>query len=326
MTKDNVYTLLIAFIAALTLWTSPAWAEKQQPDDQKIAVINDTVITRAELDQNLTQHQRRLAAMGKTLNAAEKKELKNRVLDDLIARVLLYQESQKSGIEVAASEVNAQLDQIKKQFDTEDAFKKALSSMNLDETGLKSQLQKELAVRQLVEERFGSKIAVSDKETKQFYDTHPEAFHRPGEVKASHILIKVDPAAEEAQKKEALEKTREIQEKIKQGADFAELAKVHSKCPSASKGGDLGSFKRGQMVKPFEDAAFALEPGQVSDIVETRFGYHLIRCTDKKSEKAMDYEKVKDTLKEQMKQRKLQEQMVAYIEELKKDAKVEVLR
>jgi peptidyl-prolyl cis-trans isomerase C len=110
---------------------------------------------------------------------------------------------------------------------------------------------------------------------------------------------------------------------LKDGGDFAALAKEYSEGPSNTRGGDLGFFRRGQMVKPFEDAAFAMEPNQVSDIIETRFGYHLIKVYEKKPESVLAYAEVKDKLTQHLKQQKIDKEAVQYINQLKKDAKIE---
>jgi peptidyl-prolyl cis-trans isomerase C len=148
-------------------------------------------------------------------------------------------------------------------------------------------------------------------------------FKQPEQVKASHILIKVTPDADDAQKATARKKIEEIQQKLKNGGDFAALAKEYSEGPSGARGGDLGFFRHGQMVKPFENAAFGLEPGQVSDVVTTRFGYHLIKVTEKKPAKTLAYSEVKDKIGERLKQQKIEKQAGEYIDGLKKDAKIE---
>ncbi|MFQ5772679.1 MAG: peptidylprolyl isomerase, partial [bacterium] len=155
------------------------------------------------------------------------------------------------------------------------------------------------------------------------YDANPKFFKQPEEVKASHILIKVDADATEAQKSEARQKIKNVQQKLKSGEDFALLAKEFSQGPSSVKGGDLGYFRRGQMVKSFEDAAFSLKLNEVSDIVETRFGYHLIKVVDKKPEKIFTYMEVKDRLNQRIKQQKVEKEAGIYINKLKEDAKIE---
>ena len=111
--------------------------------------------------------------------------------------------------------------------------------------------------------------------------------------------------------------------KVKGGADFAELAKQESSCPSAKKGGDLGEFGRGQMVKPFEDVAFGLKPGDVSDVVETQFGYHIIKSTGKTDGGTIPFDQVEGKITEHLKEMEVQKQVMAKVAELKKAATIE---
>jgi peptidyl-prolyl cis-trans isomerase C len=195
--------------------------------------------------------------------------------------------------------------------------------MNLSEATIGSQIQRDLAIKELIDTQFVQKITVSDEEMKVYYDSNPDSFKKPEQVKASHILIKVEPQADASQKAGARKKLEMIQGKLKKGEDFGTLAKEYSEGPSNTKGGDLGYFSRGQMVKPFEEAAFALKQGEVSEIVETRFGYHLIKVTDKTTETTIAYNEIKDNLGRFLKQEKLRKEMTLYIASLKKNAKVE---
>jgi len=164
---------------------------------------------------------------------------------------------------------------------------------------------------------------ITDEESKTYYDTHPQSFVQPEQVRASHILIRVDADATEAQKTEARKKITTIQQKLKKGEDFATLADNYSEDTTSKKGGDLGYFGRGQMVEPFEKAAFSLKPSEISDIVETQYGYHLIKVVDKKPEAKLTYAAVKDRLDQYLKQQKLQSAEKLYIDNLRKNAAVE---
>ena len=304
----------------------PAMAEEKKPadTDKKIAVVNDVVIFQNQFDKELSIHLDRISRQGQQVSDAQMAELKKNVLEGLIERELLYQQSRKVGIKVADQAVDEQLAKIKQRFPGEQDYKNALTAMKLTEDEVKAQIARGLAIRELINQEIMSKIEVSDEESKAFYDANPQLFKQPEQVKASHILIKVEPDATDAQKAEARKKIDEIQQKIKAGGDFAELAKEFSEGPSNVRGGDLGYFRRGQMVKPFEDAAFAMQPGEVSDVVITRFGYHLIKVYDKKSEEILAYTDVKEKLGQRMKQDKAEKEAGSYIEQLKKDAKIEL--
>ena len=312
-----------ALLLLLVALTPFAWAEEAQPPTDKAAVVNTTVITQAELDSQMRIVVDRLRSSGRLPDVTQLDQIRGQVLENLIARELLYQETLKKGIKVSQDEINAQLINLKSQFPNEAEFNQALTRMDLTEASIKEKIQRDLALKKLIEDEIVPKVTVSESEIRAFYDNNPETFKQPERVKASHILIKVDPKADSAQKAEAKKKIDMVQAKLQKGEDFGALAKEYSEGPSAPKGGDLGYFSRGQMVKPFEDAAFAMKPGEVSGMVETRFGYHLIKVTDKTPEGTIPYADVKEKLSEFLKQRKIQEDIQVYVKNLEEKAKIE---
>ena len=315
----------ITAILVLMLFYLPTMASDQKPSGEKVAVVNGVVISRIQYDKELDVHRERISRQGKQISDDQMAELKKDILEGLIEREVLYQESQKAGIKIADQKVNDQLAAIKKRFPNEEEFKKALASMDLTEEEVRAQIQRGLAIRELIDQKVANKIAITDEETNAYYTGNPQLFNQPEKVKASHILIKVEPTADDAKKAEARKKIEEIQQKLKEGGDFAELAKEYSEGPSSAKGGDLGYFQRGQMVKPFEDTAFSMKANEVSGRVETRFGYHLIKVYDKKPEQTLAYADVKDKIAQRLKQEKVEKDATQYVENLKKDAKVEKL-
>jgi len=315
----------ITAILVLVLLFHPAMASDKKPSGEKVAVVNGVVISRTQYDKELGVHRERISRQGKQISDEQMVELKKDILEGLIEREVLYQESHKAGIKITDQKVNDQLAGIKKRFSNEEEFKKALASMGLTEEEVRAQIQRGLAIRELIDQKVANKIAITDEETKAYYTDNPQLFNQPEKVKASHILIKVEPTADDAKKAEARKKIEEIQQKLKEGGDFAELAKEYSQGPSSTKGGDLGYFQRGQMVKPFEDTAFSMKANEVSGRVETRFGYHLIKVYDKKPGQTLAYADVKDKIAQRLKQEKVEKDATQYVEILKKDAKVEKL-
>jgi peptidyl-prolyl cis-trans isomerase C len=170
-----------------------------------------------------------------------------------------------------------------------------------------------------------NKVEVSEEDLKSYYESHKDEFKTPEMVRARHILIKTDPSASDNDKKKAREKAEEILKKIKAGEDFAKLASdVSDDTGSKTKGGELGFFPKGMMVKSFEDAAFSLKPGEVSGIVETQFGYHIIKVEEKKEPGIEPL----DTAKEKIKQKLLPEptkiKVAEFIEKAMKEANIEI--
>ena len=309
----------LAFVSIALL----ASALEKQPSEGKVAVVNGSVITQEDFDREMGRVQQRLLSMGKPLTDSQIPEIKKEVLENLINRELLYQESQRKAIKVDEAAINEQVTTLKRRFPDEDEFKTALIKANLSEAGLKTQIKQGLAIQQLIDTYIAKKATVSDQEIKAFYESRLALFKQPEQVRASHILIKVEPQADGSQKAAARKKIEKIQQRVQKGEDFAALAQELSQDPSSAKGGDLGYFGRGQMVRSFEQAAFALMPGEVSDIVETKFGYHLIKVIERKPETTIAFEDIKDRLGHYLKQEKVQKEVSLYVQKLKEKAKVE---
>lgn len=298
-------------------------AEAAKDADKKVAAtVNGKAITRAQFDRQMNGVRQRLLQSGHLLSDVELRDVKTRVLESLIDRELLYQESQKRGIKGDAKAVDSQLAQFKQRFETPEAYDQALKSMNLTENTLREELLKNSAIDQLVQDQFSKGISVSDEETKAFYKDRHKLFEKPERVHARHILVSVKPDATPEDKKAARKKIEEIKGRISKGEDFAALAQSQSDCPSKERGGDLGFFARGQMVKPFEETAFALETGAVSDVVETDFGYHLIQVIEKKPPETVPYEDVQPTISEHLQKQRAQQKVEEFLTKAKKDAKI----
>jgi peptidyl-prolyl cis-trans isomerase C len=168
------------------------------------------------------------------------------------------------------------------------------------------------------------KIQISDDDLKAYYKAHEAELKTPEMVQARHILFRVVDNASEEEKQKSLKKAEEILDKIKSGEDFAQLASEFSEdTVTKTNGGDLGVFARGRMVKSFEDAAFALEQGEVSEIVETPFGYHIIKVDEKIDASVTPYDSIKESIKQRLIQERTQSEISAFTEKALKDAGVE---
>jgi peptidyl-prolyl cis-trans isomerase C len=313
-------------IAIMLLWAvSPLAAAEKKPAAGNAAVVNGKAITQAEVERELAGMLNELRNRGTVPEESQMDALKKNLLEELISQELLAQEATKLGVKVDGALVNDRLKTLKSRFPSEEEFKNVLSRNNLSESELKSQMERGLLIHEVLSREVIQKVTISPQESKEYYDTHPEDFKQPEQVRASHILIRLEPKAEADQKAKARWEIEEVRKKLSKGGDFATLAKEFSQCPSKTEGGDLGFFERGQMAKPFEDAAFSLKPGQTSGIVETEFGYHLIRVTEKKPAGMLPYETVKGELEEHLKEAKTRMEAGRYVEGLRAKAKVERL-
>jgi peptidyl-prolyl cis-trans isomerase C len=323
VTKKIKWLTIVSIAMISLLTTLPVMADEQKPSDDKVAKVNGVVITRADFDREMMRTQQRLMGRGESMGDISPSQIQKEVLESLINQELLFQEGKKKGIKVEAKEVDEKMQQIMQQFPSKEEFLKALAKMQTSEETVRTQLNRQVTIRQFIDKEFVQKITVTDKDSKQYYDDNPNFFLKPEQVRASHILINVDAKADEAERAKARGKLEQIKKRIEAGEDFAALAGEFSDCPSKAKGGDLDYFRREQMVKPFSDVAFALKPGEVSDIVETSFGYHLIKVTDKQPESKMPYDDIKDRIQGFLKQQKVNQEVYAFVEKVKEHAKVE---
>jgi peptidyl-prolyl cis-trans isomerase C len=168
-------------------------------------------------------------------------------------------------------------------------------------------------------------VIATEEDQKQYYKLYKDKFSFPEQVKVRHILFKFSPNMSEEERKKLKERAEMVLERLKKGEDFAELAAEYSEDPgSAKKGGDLGYFQRGKMIKPFEEAAFSLKPGQLSEIVETRFGYHIIKGEDYKEAGTKTFNEVKDSIKAELQIELAKVKATEFIDKTIKDAGMEI--
>jgi peptidyl-prolyl cis-trans isomerase C len=295
--------------------------------NEKVAVVNGVAITRSQYDRFMNPVQNRATLLGKSVVTDEQiNQAKNKIMDNLIATELLYQECQKNGINVDEKEVIDTFNQQKAEFKSNEAFRAALTESNFNEKLLKNQIKIGLIIQHYIDLNFGQKTVIPDEDVKKYYDEHTDKFRQLEQIKASHILILV-PSGTDQEKKDALKKDMEaILQRLKAGEDFAAVAKEASQDPSTKeKGGDIGFFTKGQMVKTFEDAAFALNPGEMSEIVESELGFHIIKVTDKKEEKTVSLDEAKEGIRSILKTSRVNSDVNKYIAELRSKAKIEIL-
>jgi len=249
------------------------------------------------------------------------KELKEKILDQMIDEKVLIHEAKKKKIDVSKKEIQDGIEEIKKRFATEEEYNQELAKQGLAEEKFKEQVKEQLMVIKLIDQEVKAKVvSPANSDIEDFYKQHESEMVEPEQVRVRSILIKVD---EKTDKTEALKRIREILNEAKKGkTSFAELAKKYSEDPSAAKGGDIGFFTRGQMVRKFEDAAFALNLGEISDVVETEFGYHIIQCIEKKAAEKKSLEEIRDYLRNFIFQKRMEEYYEKWLRRLRDKASI----
>jgi peptidyl-prolyl cis-trans isomerase C len=274
----------------------------------------------AEVEKTLYQY----AAQGTPVTDEQRAELEKAVLDQLVERKLLLAAAEDEGIELEKDRIENELETIRGQFPDEDGFAQALSERGYTVESFKSEMAEIMLIQKFLEDVIAAGVSLSDEDIETFYTENPAYFETGESVTAAHILIQVDEEAGAEEKAAARSRIEEVADKIAAGEDFAALAREYSEDGSAQNGGELGTFGRGQMVPAFEEAAFALEPGEVSGIVETMFGFHILKVSQKTNSGVLPYEDAKEAIRSFLKQQKEQEAVTAYIEELKEEYTVEL--
>lgn len=298
-------------------------AEREEP---AAAVVNSERIPMSDLDREMQAAMRGDPELRSKENIAALREKRREALDYLINQELIVQEGKKASLEPQEEEVGAELAMVKQRFPSQSAFEQVLKQQKLTEEGLSKLIRRGLTVKKVLAEKIKPTAKpVTDKDVADFYEANKEELVEPEKVSARHILIKVSSDASDQEKASAKNEIQAILDEARGGADFAELAKKHSQCPSAAQGGELGYFTRGQMVKPFEEAAFALEPGQISEIVETQFGYHIILVNDKRPKRQLGLEEVSEQIKEELSDKELNIALEKWLKPVREKATINIL-
>lgn len=292
-------------------------------DGRIVARVNGQEITAGELKQ--AEKIAFSSKPGMQIPPNLLKDFEQQILNQLVGTELLYQASQKTEIKDLDQKTAAKIAEIKKGFPTQDDYTKKLGEIGLDENALAKSVRHDLAISEFVNSTIANKITVSEAEIKKFYDDNRKNFNVPEQVRTSHILIGVDPKAGAEAKQAARDKAEKLRAELVKGADFATLARENSTCPSSKQGGDLGFFGKGRMDPSFEKAAFALKEGELSPVVETRFGYHVIKLVERKKAEEVTFAAAKEKIETYLKSMKTKTAVEAFIGTARSNAKIEML-
>jgi peptidyl-prolyl cis-trans isomerase C len=293
-------------------------------DDKVLVTVNGVDIKRSGVAALLAPQKEMMVKMGRPVTAEMQQQMEKRMLEMLVEKQIVQDKIASEGIVVTDEDIKAEIDDIAKQrgVSSEEFKKSLLERSGISDADFKEQVSISLGFEKLLKKEMEGKVEkVTEQSAKGYYDENAKKFTNEEQAKASHILIDTR-GKDEAGKAEAKVQAEDILKQVKDGGDFAELAKAHSSCPSKSKGGDLGYFEKGRMVPEFSQAAFALKVGEVSDVVETQFGYHIIKLTDLKEAGVLKFEEEKDKIMETLESNQKKEFAGKFIEGVKSEAKV----
>jgi parvulin-like peptidyl-prolyl isomerase len=305
--------ILIVVIAAFGISIFYGLGQYRSSGGQKrtyyIAEVNESGITSDQLQKTFLNVISRYDE--KTLSSLDQSTIvsfKKNILNQLIDYELFYQQAQKENVKISNDEINLEIDKIKDNFSSPEEFSEVLKANNITLTQLEEDIKRQLMINSILEET-KNQVTITDDELLEYYNENKESFFEPEKIHARHILVETE------------EEASNLLLQLKEGlTDFAELAKEISIGPSAPSGGDLGFFARGQMVKEFEDAAFSLEPGEISGVVKTQFGYHIIKCEEKKDEHSPTFEEAKEKISNTLRYQRENEAISTLTSKLREEA------
>jgi peptidyl-prolyl cis-trans isomerase C len=330
----NRFMIIVAAVAILGV--NPLWAGGNRERDAEpatpatvtedlVARVNDQGVTREEFDEivdsNIVRYE---AQSNEPFPQEQRTQLESQVLEGLITRTVLEQEIANRGISVSESEIQETLAQFKGQFPTEDAYRTALQQQGFSEGRFEEELRRQMRIERLITTQVMDNLTVDEAELRAFYDDNPEYFEQPEQVSARHIILTTQ-GVDETERADKRRRLEDIRRRIVGGADFGEMAREFSEGPSAGDGGRLGTFGRGQMVPEFEDAAFSLGVGEISGIVETQFGYHILEVTDRIPAQSVPYNEVRSNIEEFLMEDTRNQAAQQYVQDLRDAADVETL-
>lgn len=325
--NDTAPTTTGAEKPAATAAPAPPPAEKT-PEPPKpvpatipavVARVNGQPIPKSAFDRMLKQME---TQAGQAVPPNRRDEIYRAVLDQLVTYTALVHEAKARRIEVPADEAkkagDAKIAELRQQIPDPKAFDRAMAERNMTLDRLRQDIRNDLAINRMMEAELAGLPPVSDADVQEFYQKNPDEFSG---VRASHILIRPD-GFDEASKKKARAQAEDVLKQARAGADFAELARKHSADGSAQQGGDLGFFTRTAMVPAFSKAAFALKPGEISEVVETQFGFHVIKATERKD---VALPEASEKIRAFLTAKRRDERQQAFVAEVKGRSKIEVL-
>lgn len=288
-----------------------------------VAVVNGEKISKADLEKSFNEALASQGVNAASLTADQKLQGYSQILEGMIIEKLV--DKQAADVKVDQAEVDAQLAKIKAQFPSEDVFQSEMKKSGVTMDQFLGNLKKSIRQSKWMQSQVQGKDTVTEADAKAFYDANLKEFANPDLVKASHILFRVPPDATPEQLKAAEKKAKDAIVRANKGEDFSKLASELSEEPGAAqRGGDLGYFPKDKMVPEFADAAFAQKVGTVSATpVKTKFGYHVIKVTDKKPAGTASFDEAKAQIMQFLQNQKRREIFRSVVQELKQSAKIE---
>ncbi len=290
------------------------------------AIVNDEVVTLHEVNREALPVIREAEKKG-VVDDSTRSQIRRAALEHLVEKKLIDQKVRELGVKVSDEEIRQAIDDVKRQNNiaSQEVLVKALASQGLTFDQYRSQLQEQIERLKLVSIEVRSKIQVGETEMREYYEANRAKYSEEETFRASHIFFKTSEKAPADDIKRTMNTALMVLAEAKSGKDFAELAKSYSEDPAARKdGGALGTFKKGDMMPELETAILAMKPGDVSELVYTTSGFHIVKLEERNSGKLKPFESVKSEIEEALYRKKSEERFSQWAKDLRGKASIEM--
>lgn len=312
--------LILLFIAAI------ATSASAEIISGIAATVNDEIITYLELNREYAMILKEEEKRGTVSTPEAKIKLKKDVLDSMVDRKLVNQKIKELNIVISEEEIRQSIEDIKRQNKmSQEALVSALIGQGMNFEQYKLQMKEQLERLRLMSQEVKSKIQVSEREIKEYYEANGATYSEDPTYRARHIFLKVDKKASNEEIKKVMAKAADVTLEARSESDFADLAKKYSDDPGAKNdGGDLGTFKKGEMLPEIESVVISMKPGEISELVTTAAGFHIIKLEERNEGKLKSFESVKASIDDLLYKKKSEERFKQWAEELRKGAAVDI--
>jgi peptidyl-prolyl cis-trans isomerase SurA len=316
---------LIAITSLLIIMTAlPAFSPAQEID-RIAAIVNEEIITSHEVNQGVLLLAKEEEKKG-ALTEADKAQLQPKALKSLIDKKLIDQKVRELGISISEEELRQTIEDVKKQNKlSQEELISALRSQGLTFDQYKAQLREQLERVRLMGQEVRSKIQVGENEAREYYEANPGSFSTDDSFRARHIFFRLNRNSRGDEVNKVLTTAMMVLQQAQSGKDFAELARKYSDDPqAATDGGELGTFKKGDMLPEIENAVIGMRTGQISDIVNTPAGFHIIKLEERTPGKLKPFDEVKGEVSEMLYKKKSEERFNLWLAGLRTAAAIEL--
>ena len=284
-----------------------------------VAIVNDDVITQADVTEHLSALLEE--PQSPVPSDADSVAMQEVVLRRLIEQRLILQEAKRLDVTVSSEEIAKRFHALRGRFATEEEFQQSLSNSKLSPEQLKEKIREQLMVQRVIDSKVRSTIVVSPQEVAAALGTHPEQ-GKPGDrIRASHILVRVNDTRSPEKARTLID---EVHQQLVKGADFSSLAKRYSEDPHAQDGGTMGWVAQGELLPELDAALFTLKPGELSEPIQTRLGFHLVKVEERRPVSSLSLTEANHAGYQQLYQQKFQDAFARWLGELKRRAYIEI--